>query len=91
MLTSLLDRLRGYPGLEQVSLSVSARQAAARQLYGTLGFEVYGLERHALKVGDAYADEEHMMLWLQRPPNRGQGNEARREDYAPWGSASRSL
>jgi ribosomal protein S18 acetylase RimI-like enzyme len=64
MLTQMLDRVRSYAGLEQVLLSVSTRQDATRRLYSALGFEVYGYERHALKVGDAYVDEEHMVLWL---------------------------
>ena len=68
MLSRILDRVRGYPGLEQVSLSVSVRQEAARQLYSALGFEVYGYEKHALKVGETYVDEEHRVLWLQGPP-----------------------
>ena len=67
MLTQMLDRVRGYPGLEQVKLSVSVRQEAARRLYSALGFEVYGYERHALKVGDTYVDEEHRVLWLLEP------------------------
>ena len=37
MLTQLLDRVRGYPGLEQVSLSVSIPQEAARRLYRLWG------------------------------------------------------
>ena len=68
MLTRLLDRVRSYPGLEQVSLSVSVPQEAARRLYSALGFEVYGYEKHALKVGETYVDEEHRVLWLQEPP-----------------------
>ena len=68
MLTQMLDRVRGYPGLEQVSLSVSVPQEAARRLYSALGFEVYGYERRALKVGETYVDEEHRVLWLQEPP-----------------------
>jgi ribosomal protein S18 acetylase RimI-like enzyme len=67
MLTRLLERVRGYPGLEQVSLSVSIPQEAARRLYSALGFEVYGYEKHALKVGATYVDEEHRVLWLQEP------------------------
>jgi len=69
MMTLLLERLRGYPGLEQVLLSVAATQASARRLYDALGFEVYGYEKHALKVGDTYVDEEHRVLWLQPFPN----------------------
>lgn len=68
MLTHMLDRVRAYPGLEQVALSVSVLQDAARRLYAALGFEVYGYEKHALKVGETYVDEEHMVLWLQEPP-----------------------
>jgi RimJ/RimL family protein N-acetyltransferase len=68
MLARILDRVRGYPGLEQVSLSVSVPQEAARRLYSALGFEVYGYEKRALKVGATYVDEEHRVLWLQAPP-----------------------
>jgi ribosomal protein S18 acetylase RimI-like enzyme len=70
VVTRLLDRVRSYPGLEQVSLSVSVTQEAARRLYSTLGFEVYGYEKHALKVGEIYVDEEHRVLWLHEPPAR---------------------
>jgi ribosomal protein S18 acetylase RimI-like enzyme len=68
MLIRILERVRGYPALEQVSLSVSVWQDAARKLYSALGFEMYGYERHALKVGETYVDEEHRVLWLQQPP-----------------------
>jgi RimJ/RimL family protein N-acetyltransferase len=68
MLIRLLDRVRSYPELEQVALSVAIPQEAARQLYNALGFEVYGYEKHALKVGETYVDEEHRVLWLQEPP-----------------------
>jgi RimJ/RimL family protein N-acetyltransferase len=63
-----LHRLRGYTGLEQVGLSVSVPQEAARRLYDALGFEVYGYEKHALKVGGTYVDEEHRVLWLHGAP-----------------------
>jgi ribosomal protein S18 acetylase RimI-like enzyme len=68
MLTQLLDRVRGYSGLEHVTLSVSVPQEAARQLYRVFGFDVYGYEKHALNVGETYVDDEHMVLWLRTPP-----------------------
>jgi RimJ/RimL family protein N-acetyltransferase len=43
MLIQMLDRVCGYPGLAQVTLSVSVPQEAARRLYSALGFEVYGV------------------------------------------------
>ena len=69
MLLCILERVRGYPGLEQVTLSVSAPQEAARMLYDALGFEVYGYEQRALKVDDTYVDDEHRVLWLHAPPS----------------------
>lgn len=71
MLTQLLDRVRSYSGLEPVTLSVAVGQAAARGLYDALGFETYGLEKHALKVGDTNVDEEHRVLWLLGQPVTG--------------------
>ncbi len=60
-----LAHARGLPGLEQVNLSVVTVNAAARTLYLSLGFVVYGLERRALKLPDGtYLDEEHMVLVL---------------------------
>ena len=72
MLTLMLARLRGYPGLEQVSLSVAVTQETARTLYDALGFRVYGYERRALKVGETYVDEEHRVLWLTDRQTRQQ-------------------
>ena len=73
MLTRLLARARTYPGLEQVSLSVAVTQVAARHLYDALGFQVYGYERHSLKVGGTYVDEEDRVLWLTGDPKTGGG------------------
>src|SRR5271154_2017520 len=60
----LLERARSQPGLEQILLTVAVEQTAARRLYRSLGFKVFGHERHALKVDGAYVDEDHMVLWL---------------------------
>jgi ribosomal protein S18 acetylase RimI-like enzyme len=43
--------------VEVVQLTVVAGNEAARRLYAGLGFEEYGLERKALKLGDRYFDE----------------------------------
>ena len=66
MLEALIARAREQSGLEQIQLGVSTVQIAARRLYGSLGFESFGCERHALKVDGEYVDEEHMVLWLKR-------------------------
>jgi ribosomal protein S18 acetylase RimI-like enzyme len=61
----LLEKVKSLPGLEQVDLTVSGRQVAAKTLYRSLGFETLGVERAALKIGDQYFDEEYMVLRLK--------------------------
>jgi ribosomal protein S18 acetylase RimI-like enzyme len=71
LLSELIERARSQPGLEQITLSVGQTQAAAKRLYSSAGFEVFGHERHALKAGETYVDEDHMALHFQRlAPNR---------------------
>ena len=53
------------PLVEEVCLTVVASNAAAYRLYSAAGFEQYGLERRALKIGDAYFDEVLMALALR--------------------------
>jgi ribosomal protein S18 acetylase RimI-like enzyme len=65
LMTTLLERAKSHSGLEQIILTVAAEQSAAKRLYQSLGFEVFGHERHALKVDNAYVDEDHMVLWLR--------------------------
>jgi RimJ/RimL family protein N-acetyltransferase len=55
------------PLVEEIGLTVVASNTAAHRLYSAAGFAPYGLDRRALKVGDAYYDEVLMALPLQRP------------------------
>ena len=48
--------------VEEVRLTVVAANTAAVRLYERAGFERYGLERRALKVGDNYHDDVLMAL-----------------------------
>jgi RimJ/RimL family protein N-acetyltransferase len=66
LLRSLLDRARANAGLEQIQLTVASDQVAAKRLYASLGFEVFGHETHALKIDGVYVDEDHMVLRVQR-------------------------
>jgi ribosomal protein S18 acetylase RimI-like enzyme len=65
---SLVQRVieQARPFLEDILLTVVASNAAACRLYRAAGFEQYGLERRALKIGDAYYDEALMALSLRR-------------------------
>lgn len=68
LLGEAIARARAVPGIEQIVLAVTTHNTVARSLYTALGFQTYGLERHALKLGDRYLDEELMVLWLIAPP-----------------------
>ncbi len=65
LMQAALERARQMEGLEQVSLAVAVPQTAARKLYDALGFEVWGYEKNALKVGGDFVDSEYRVLWLR--------------------------
>ena len=67
LMLELIRRAQALPGLEQVTLSVGLTQAAARHLYASLGFEAYGTEARAIKVGEEYVAEELMVLKFKTP------------------------
>jgi ribosomal protein S18 acetylase RimI-like enzyme len=64
LIAALLNLAREDPSLEQVHLSVATCQEAACRMYRQFGFERYGTEPRALKVGTRYIDEDHMVLKL---------------------------
>jgi RimJ/RimL family protein N-acetyltransferase len=68
LLTETIARVSAWPGLELLQLSVVTENDRARRLYHTLGFRPYGIERHALKIGGRYYDEELLSLDLTTPP-----------------------
>ena len=70
LLLALLERASNIPGIEQIGLSVITTQPAARALYRSLGFESFGCERKALKIGDRYVDEEYMVFSVRSPTDR---------------------
>jgi len=55
---------RPVDGLEQIFLAVVPEMASARDLYRRSGFEAFGREPRAFKVGGRYYDLEHMSLHL---------------------------
>lgn len=64
LLKILLERARKAPGLEQITLSVTVSQAAAKKLYESFGFEVFGREPNSVRAAGETLDEEHMVLRL---------------------------
>lgn len=66
MMQALLKRGSAIDGVQQILLSVTGTQEPAIRLYHSLGFESFGREPRALKIGDRYIDEEYMVLDLKR-------------------------
>jgi RimJ/RimL family protein N-acetyltransferase len=60
LLAQALALAKSVPGLLQVNLSVNANNPAAISLYESLGFQTFGREPGAMKIGDSLYDELHM-------------------------------
>lgn len=66
LLSEVLERAKSLPGLEQIILTVGNEQKAAKSLYTSLGFTVFGHEPHALKIDEnIYVDEDHMVFLVK--------------------------
>ncbi|AOJ84032.1 MULTISPECIES: GNAT family N-acetyltransferase [Burkholderia] len=52
-------------GIAQVNLCVNTENELAKALYASLGFETFGVERRAMRVGDRFYDEQHMVRLLR--------------------------
>jgi ribosomal protein S18 acetylase RimI-like enzyme len=63
MIERALEHARAS-GILQVHLAVNTENRRARQLYLSLGFESFGVEPRALRVGDFFYDEDQMVLRL---------------------------
>lgn len=61
LMRAAIDHAGAMRGVRAIQLSVTANNAAARQLYAGLGFEEYGLEREALCANGVLYDEVLLM------------------------------
>jgi ribosomal protein S18 acetylase RimI-like enzyme len=66
LLEAALARACAMPGLVCALLEVTAGNTAAERLYGSVGFEPYGIERGAIRVDDRTLDSVLMSLSLER-------------------------
>ncbi len=64
LIIEALEIAKQIQGLEQISLAVVTINAEARNLYLSLGFESYGIERRAAYVNGEYLDDDLMVLFL---------------------------
>jgi RimJ/RimL family protein N-acetyltransferase len=64
LLLELIRKAKNCNGLEQINLAVVSDNGPAKNLYTGIGFEVYGVEKNALKFNGKYFDEDFMVLKL---------------------------
>lgn len=64
LLDHALDFARRSGGVRTIKLSVMTANQEAFRLYRSRGFEIFGLERDALHVGEKYLDEAYLILKL---------------------------
>ncbi|HWO75390.1 MAG TPA: GNAT family N-acetyltransferase [Bacillus sp. (in: firmicutes)] len=64
LMNEAVQKTREWEGVEQIHLTVVSSNESARNLYLSLGFQVCGSEKQAMKLGDTYWDEERMVLFL---------------------------
>ena len=64
LLEAAIDAARRMGGVQQVHLEVMVDNSRARAVYRALGFQPYGVEKRALRIGETYVDEELMYLAL---------------------------
>ena len=71
LLRQVIDAARSQPGIEQLVLTVTDTNVAARTLYENFGFRSFGVEPRAIRVNDGvndvYYDKNHMILFLLLP------------------------
>ena len=60
LVEAVLKQARSMPGTRVVQLRVAESNAAARQLYASCGFQPYGIEPLANKIGARYVSIVHM-------------------------------
>ncbi|WP_019913137.1 GNAT family N-acetyltransferase [Paenibacillus sp. HW567] len=64
LMLELISRAKVMPGLEILTLTLTSTNLPAKKLYESLGFICYGTEPKAMKLGEAYLDEDLMTLPL---------------------------
>lgn len=65
LLDALIARARAVDGLEELTLTVTARNAPAQSLFERAGFVAWGIERAAIKVDGVAYDKVHMTMRLE--------------------------
>jgi ribosomal protein S18 acetylase RimI-like enzyme len=66
LLEEIIRRVKSRPEVEQITLAVGTTQSGAKHLYESLGFQTYGRDPRAIKLGDTYIDEDMLILRIKQ-------------------------
>lgn len=64
LLNEAVNKAKLIHEIEQLNLAVVTSNKKAKALYQSLGFEIFGTEKNALKVNGKYYDEHYMVLYV---------------------------
>ncbi|WP_445491252.1 GNAT family N-acetyltransferase [Niallia sp. 03133] len=64
LMEAAISKAKQLGGIEQIYLTVVSGNEPAKKLYNSLGFETFGIDKKALKIGHEYFDEELMVLFV---------------------------
>ncbi|WP_108669253.1 GNAT family N-acetyltransferase [Peribacillus acanthi] len=65
LISEAINKAKEWTDVEQINLTVVSTNKSAKRLYQSIGFEVFGEEKRALKLDGRYLDEQHMVLFLK--------------------------
>ncbi len=64
LISEMLDHIKSLPDVYSLQLKVVTSNDAAIKLYESFGFKIWASEKNALKDGDRFLDQHHMMCVL---------------------------
>uniref|UniRef100_UPI00201C8D36 GNAT family N-acetyltransferase n=1 Tax=Bacillus cereus TaxID=1396 RepID=UPI00201C8D36 len=64
LMLAVINQAKVLAVVEQIDLTVVSSNDSAKGLYKSLGFQVFGTEKRALKIGQQYVDEDYMVLYI---------------------------
>lgn len=65
LIEHMMQMAKEREGIEKINLAVAVTNPVAKHVYEQAGFKQFGVEKHALKIGDTYISEIHMTLILE--------------------------
>lgn len=64
LMSATITKAKEIKEVEQIYLTVTSSNEPAKNLYKSLGFKTYGIDKNGLRVEDKYFDDELMVLVL---------------------------